>query len=197
MRLPLNLATHPYEDARKFYSQWVPLLVLLAVLAVGLTWYAAADYMEYRRQNRELDDLRAKIAELQKVREEATRTLALPDNAGTRDQSMFLNYLIRQKAFSWTQVMADLEKIMPAQVKVSAIKPSLSPEGRLEFTLTVITRKRDSGLELVRRMEGSPRFLAPELRNERTQVDEKTSTTEYAMEIGALYQPVVAKGAQH
>ncbi len=197
MRLPLNLATHPYEDAKKFYSQWVPLLVLLAVLAVGLTWYAAADYMEYRRQNRELDDLRAKVAELQKVREEATRTLALPDNAGTRDQSMFLNYLIRQKAFSWTQVMADLEKIMPAQVKVSAIKPSLSPEGRLEFTLTVITRKRDSGLELVRRMEGSPRFAAPELRNERTQTDDKTNTTEYAMEIGALYQPVVAKGAQH
>lgn len=194
MRLNLNLATHPYEDAKRFYSQWIPLLAVLAVLALGLGWYAISGFIEYRRQNRELVELQAKIDELQRVKEEATRTLSLPENAGTRDQSMFLNYLIRQKAFSWTQVMADLEKIMPAQVKVSAIKPTLAPDGRLEFTLMVVTRKRESGLDLIRRMEGSPRFAASELRSERTQTDDKAGTVEYSMEIGALYMPQVVKG---
>jgi len=197
MRLNLNLATHPYEDAKHFYSQWLPLLGILAALAIGLTWYAATGFIEYRRQNRELVELRAKIAELQRLKEDATQTLARPENAGTRDQSMFLNYLIRQKAFSWTQVMTDLEKIMPAKVKVSSIKPTLGPDGRLEFTLTVLTRERDNGIELVRRMEGSPRFAGPELRNERTQTDDKAGTVEYSMEIGAVYMPQVLKGAAH
>ena len=193
MRLELNLATHPYEDAKRFYAQWLPLLLILAALAIGLSWTAFSQYAEYRRQNRELDELRTKIAELEKVKASATETLDRPDNSGTRDQAAFLNYLIRQKAFSWTQVMADLEKIMPAQVKVSSIKPTLTPEGRLEFTLIVNTRTRDSGIELVRRMEGSPRFAAPEIRAERSQTDSKTNQTDYSLEIGAVYQPSVPK----
>lgn len=195
MRLELNLATHPYEDAGRFYARWVPLLLLLAALAIGLSWTALSQYVEYRRQNRELDELRGKITELEKVKATATEILDRPDNSGTRDQAAFLNYLIRQKAFSWTQVMADLEKIMPAQVKVSSIKPTLTPDGRLEFSLVVNTRKRDNGIELVRRMEGSRRFAAPQIRAERAQTDDKTNQTEYSLEIGALYQPLVPKAA--
>lgn len=190
MRLDLNLATHPYEDSQRFYMQWIPTLAVLAALALGLSWYALSEYASYRRQNRELDELNTKIAELQKVKEIATQTLSRPDNSGTRDQSAFLNYLIRQKAFSWTQVMSDLEKIMPARVKVSSIKPTLGPDGRLEFSLVVNTNDRDSGIELVRRMEGSPRFAYPQIRAERAQGEEGS---EYSLEIGALYLPEQAK----
>ncbi|HUR36816.1 MAG TPA: hypothetical protein VM009_03300 [Terriglobales bacterium] len=193
MRFDLNLATHPYEDSRRFYMQWVPLLALLAALAVGLTWFAYSDYAEYRRQNRELDALKAKIAELDKVKTQAEETLARPDNSGTRDQATYINDLFRKKAFSWTQVMSDLEKIMPAQVQVASIKPTLTPSGVLEFTLVVNTRKRDSGIELVRRMEGSPRFAYPQLRAERSQSETKSGATEYSLEIGAVYQPALPK----
>ena len=195
MRFDLNLATHPYEDSRRFYLQWIPLLALLVALAGGSSWYAYSEYAEYRQQNRELDELNTKIAELEKVKAEATQTLDRPDNSGTRDQAAFLNYLIRQKAFSWTQVLADLEKIMPAQVKVSSIKPTLTSDGRLEFTLVVNTRKRDNGIELVRRMESSPRFAYPQIRAERSQTDDKTKQNDFSLEIGALYQPSVPKAA--
>jgi len=193
MRFDLNLATHPYEDSRRFYMQWVPLLALLAALALGLSWFAYAEYAEYRRQNRELEALKAKIAELEKLKAQATETLNRPDNSGTRDQAAYINALFRRKAFSWTQVMSDLEKIMPARVKVESIKPSLTAEGALEFTLVVNTRERDYGIELVRRMEGSPRFANPQIRAERAQTDSKSSATEYLLEIGALYHPEVPK----
>lgn len=195
MRFELNLATHPYEDSRRFYLQWIPLLTLLTVLAFGLSWFAYSEYSEYRRQNRELDELNAKIKDLEKIEAEATQTLERPENSGTRDQAAFLNYLIRQKAFSWTQVLADLEKIMPPQVKVSSIKPTLTPDGRLEFTLVVNTRKRDNGIELVRRMESSPRFAYPQIRAERSQLGDKTKQDEVSLEIGAQYQPSVPKAA--
>ena len=193
MRFDLNLATHPYEDSRRFYGQWVPLLVLLTVLAFGLSWFAYSQYAEYRRQNRELGELKNKIAELEKVKAEATEILDRPDNSGTRDQAAYINDLFRKKAFSWTQVMADLEKIMPAQVQVVSIKPTLTPEGALEFTLVVNTRQRDHGIELVRRMEGSRRFAYPQIRAEHAQAEGKSNEMEYALEIGALYRPAVTK----
>lgn len=195
MRFELNLATHPYEDSKRFYGQWVPLLALLTVLAVGLSWFAYSQYAEYRRQNRELGELQRKIVELEKVKAEASDVLARPDNSGTRDQAAYINDLIRKKAFSWTQVMADLEKIMPTQVQVASIRPALTPEGALEFTLTVNTRRRDNAIELVRRMEGSPRFAFADLRTERAQTDDKTNQTDYSMEISARYQPLVEKAA--
>ena len=40
MRLDINLATHPYEDAREFWARWglgVGLLGLLTLLLLGLT----------------------------------------------------------------------------------------------------------------------------------------------------------------
>lgn len=195
MRLDLNLATHPYEDSRSFYTQWIPLLAVLAALAIGLSAFAYSEYAEYRRQNRELSELKGKTAELEKVKAEAADVLARPDNSGTRDQAAYLNDLIRRKAFSWTQVMADLEKIMPAQVQVASIKPTLTPEGALEFTLIVNTRRRDNAIELVRRMEGSPRFAYPQIRAERALTEGKSGGAEYSLEIGALYLPVVTPTA--
>ncbi|MEO6119636.1 MAG: PilN domain-containing protein [Terriglobales bacterium] len=193
MRFDLNLATHPYEDSRRFYSQWVPALVLLAALAIGLSWFAYSQYAEYRRQNRELSELQSQIREWEKVKAEATEVLGRPDNSGTRDQAAYLNDLFRRKAFSWTQVMADLEKIMPAQVQVASIKPTLTPEGALEFSLIVNTRRRDQAIELVRRMEGSPRFVFPDIRAERAQTEGKSGQAEYSFEISALYRPATLK----
>ncbi|MEO5935783.1 MAG: hypothetical protein ABIP81_01075 [Terriglobales bacterium] len=193
MRFDLNLATHPYEDSRRFYSQWIPALAVLAALAIGLSWFAYSQYAEYRRQNRELSELQSQIRDWEKVKAEATEVLARPDNSGTRDQAAYLNDLFRRKAFSWTQVMADLEKIMPAQVQVASIKPTLTPEGALEFSLIVNTRRRDHAIELVRRMEGSPRFVFPDIRAERAQTEGKSGQPQYSLEISALYRPETPK----
>ena len=192
MRFDLNLATHPYEDSRRFYMQWIPMLAVLAALAIGLSWFAYSEYAEYRRQNRELSELQSQIREWEKVKAEATEVLARPDNSGTRDQAAYVNDLFRRKAFSWTQVMADLERIMPAQVQVASIKPTLTPEGALEFSLIVNTRRRDQAIELVRRMEGSPRFVFPDIRAERAQ-ESKSGQPEYSLEISALYRPETSK----
>lgn len=194
MRFELNLATHPYEDSGRFYATWVPTLALLAALAIGLSWFAWAQYAEYRRQNRELDAINQQIAELEKVKKQASDTLARPDNSGTRDQSAYLNHLIRRKAFSWTQVMADMEKLMPERVQVASIRPQVAADGAIEFILVVNTKRRDSGIELVRRMEGSPTFVGPVVRTERANTDEGVTT--YTLEIAALYQPQLGKAAR-
>lgn len=196
MRLEINLATRPYEDAKRFYMQWAPVLGVLGLLAIVLSWTAYSQFAESRRQNRELNELREKISELQKVRATATETLGRPENSGTRDQAMFLNSLFARKAFSWTQVLTDLEKIMPARVQVLSIKPTLNSSGELEFSLMVNTTIRDNGIELVRRMETSPRFSLAQVRTEGANTNSQTNQTEYQLQIVAFYQPILQKGVR-
>ncbi|HUQ49420.1 MAG TPA: hypothetical protein VM056_01805 [Terriglobales bacterium] len=194
MRLDINLASRPYENAQRFYMQWVPVLGVLALLAAVLSWTAFSQFAESRRQNRELNELREKIAGLQKVKATATDILGRPENAGTRDHALFLNSLFARKSFSWTQVLTDLEKIMPAQVQVLSIRPTLNQSGELEFSLTVNTTKRDNAIELVRRMESSPRFSLAQIRKEDAKLDPKSNNMEYEVQILAYYEPTLQRG---
>ena len=66
---------------------------------------------------------RALIADRDRCRAEAERISEPPENRTTRDMSQFLNELIERKAFSWTRVLENLEKVMPPRVHLVSISP--------------------------------------------------------------------------
>src|SRR3954470_20657727 len=166
MRFNVNLATKPYEDVRRFYMKWVPLLIGLAAIALALGIKAFMNYSDSRQIQNQISDRRHQIEKLQGEEQAAQATLNLPENSGTARQAQFLNNLFIRKAFSWTQVMADLERIMPGQVQVNSIHPALTGDGQLQFTLDVSTDHHESAIELVRHMESSPRFCEATIKSE-------------------------------
>jgi hypothetical protein len=169
MKLNINLATQPYEDSKRFYLQWLPLLIGLTALAILLGAKAFETFQDRRTVVRELNAKNAQIAKLNQERREAETTLAQPANSGTRDQAILLNQLFKRKSFSWTQVLADLETLMPRGVQVVSIKPDLNTEGQLQFTMDVASERRDAVIELVRRMEASAQFQQAQIRAENRQ----------------------------
>ena len=196
MKYNVNLASHPYEDVHRFYVKWVPLLVGLALITLALCGKAYLSYLEGRSIDNQISERRKQIDKLQTEQMAAQNTLNLPENSGTSHQAQFLNSLFARKAFSWTQVMADLEKIMPPQVQVVSIHPELDADGQLKFTLDVSTNHRESAIELVRRMETSPRFREAEIRSE--SYKPQASGTDSAekkvkVEILALYAPDLSR----
>ncbi|MBI2682408.1 MAG: hypothetical protein HYX26_04195 [Acidobacteriales bacterium] len=187
MQLNINLASRPYEDARRFYMQWVPLLLVLLALTVFLSIKAYGSLQEWRATEYAIAREQAKIDTLDAERKKAAELLAQPENSGTRDHSRFLNAVFAKKAFSWTQVMTDLEKLLPNGVQVVSIKPELNREGQLQFTLVVATDRRDAAVELVRRMENADRFQSALIRSESRK--DETQGMSLNFEIGALYVP--------
>jgi type IV pilus assembly protein PilN len=192
MRLNINLASRPYEDARSFYMKWLPLLIVLTVIAVTLCTYAYRHYDDSRQVDSQLAEKRRQVSQLDKERSEAESILNRPENSGTRDRAQFLNALFTRKAFSWTSVLSDLEKIMPAHVQVVSIRPELNADGQLQFTLSVASDKRDDAIELVRRMESSPRFREPQMMSEKSKGESRDS--KLGVEIVSGYVPAVRKG---
>ncbi|MGB6630552.1 MAG: hypothetical protein WBE52_04875, partial [Terriglobales bacterium] len=100
MRLDINLATRPYEDAREFWARWGLGVGLLAVLTVSLLGWTVKAWSNAGRDRHDIAQLQAQIAERDSERVKAQAFLDMAANRSTRDQSQFLNGLIQRKAFS-------------------------------------------------------------------------------------------------
>src|ERR1017187_6119926 len=155
MRLDINLASQPYEDARQFWLRWGTALAVAAILTLALLTFTISDWFAARRDHAQIADLRAQIAQRDRKRQQAEEFLNRPENRSTRDQSQFLNQLIERKSFSWTRVLEDLEKVMPARVHLVSIHPELDEDNQLKLKMSIAGDSRDRALELARRMEDS------------------------------------------
>ena len=113
MRLDINLASQPYEDARQFWTRWGTGLGAAAVVTLVLLTLTITGWANARRDHRAMAEKRAMIADRDQLRANAERILNSPENRSTRDESQVLNQLIERKAFSWTLVLENLERVMP------------------------------------------------------------------------------------
>lgn len=167
MRTRINLASHPYEDARRFYLQWFGLLLVLVVITAALFTLVAKTHRASRDITRRVEQERRQIAEIDRERAAAEAILNRPENRDVRDKSRFLNAVIARKAFSWTQVFSDLEKIVPPRVRIVSIRPGVNSSNQLEIHLEAIGDSREKAIELVRRMEEAPTFREARVQVER------------------------------
>jgi len=71
--------------------------------------------------------------------------LRRPENAEVLERSVFLNALLYRKGISWTRIFADLEKIVPWNVKVLAIRPSVNSENQVMLDMTLGSRLAGAG----------------------------------------------------
>ncbi len=163
MRLDINLATRPYEDAREFWARWglgVGALALLTLFLIGL---ALNGWRNAGRDRQEIARLNAQIGERDRERAQAQAFLDLSANRSTRDQSQFLNGLIQRKSFSWTRVFEELEQVMPSNLHVVSLRPELNEQGQMQLEMRVACDTRAAAVELVHRMEGSKHFQGAQL----------------------------------
>ncbi|MGA1988508.1 MAG: hypothetical protein ABSG72_19725, partial [Candidatus Sulfotelmatobacter sp.] len=141
-----------------------------------------------RRDRAAIAEKKAMIADRDQLRAAAERTLNLPENRTTRDESQFLNQLIERKAFSWTQVLESLEKVMPPRVHLISISPELDEENQLGLKMAVGGDSRDRALELARRMEESHRFAQTQVTSENFQQNNNNGDNEL-FDMEAIYIP--------
>src|SRR4030088_2108820 len=155
MRLDINLATRPYEDAREFWGRWGGGVGLLAACTLLLLGFAVQSWIHAGRDRQEIRKLQQQIAERDSERSNAQAYLDLSANRSTRDQSQFLNGLIQRKSFSWTRVFEDLERVMPNSLHVVSLKPELNEQNQLQLEINTAADNRAGAVDLVHRMEGS------------------------------------------
>jgi len=190
MRVDINLASQPYEDARRFWLRWGGALAALGVLTVLLLIMTVNGWIGARKDRQLIRQYEAQSAARDKEKTDAQALLNLPQNSTTRDRSQFLNDLFQRKAFSWTRAFEDLERIMPARLHVLSIHPELAPDNALEIKLIVAGDSREHALDLVSKMEASQHFHETYIEEETSEMGGGASAGDAVQfHISALYVP--------
>jgi type IV pilus assembly protein PilN len=190
MRLNINLATQPYEDAGRFWRRWGLLLAGMSLLTLVLLYFAVLGWIMGSKDRSLIEQREQQITARDHERASAQAVLNRPDNRMIRDRSAFLNELFQRKAFSWTKVFEDLERVMPPRLHVVSIRPELASTNELQIKLVVAGDTRQHALDLVKKMEGSPHFRDTRIDQE-TALSGQQTGDDIQFDISALYVPVV------
>lgn len=159
MRIPVNLATEPFRRARHIIVATVALSIVLLLTLAMQVLVVSSERNQAADTRLLLDRLTRQMNTVNAEQQKLDITLNQPANAEVLEQSLFLNLLIQHKAISWTKLFADLEKVMPPDVRLVTVRlPQVDSQSHVWLDMTVAAKESISILELVKRLETSPQF---------------------------------------
>jgi type IV pilus assembly protein PilN len=165
MKVRLNLSTSPLESNRRFTvaASVIGTIAIVALLVLSYRTYSVwqSDKVLRARQ----DALEVQIARLEQQRQGLSGFFENPATVQRRQRAAYLNSLIQQRAFPWIKIFMDLERILPAGVRVVSIEPKLSAD-TVQLTFLVGAMSDESKLKFLKALESSPEFSHIELLSE-------------------------------
>jgi type IV pilus assembly protein PilN len=197
MKISINLATRPYVELGPYYQRLRIVMAALVVVAVAAFGVGHLEQAKLDAATAQMDLLKAQTSRMQNEKSTNVRRMRQPANAAVLDRAHFLNALFLRKSFSWTAVMMDLERVLPAGVQVTSIEPGVTADGAVLIRMRV-SGDRDRAVQLVRNLERSERFRQPRLTGEAVQAKEAqanlpmsaTAAPGVDFEIVANYNPL-------
>jgi len=95
-----------------------------------------------------------------------------------------------RKSFSWTSVFANLERVMPENVRLISLSPFIDEEGRTGLNMEIRGRSFADASEFLRILEASHNFTDVVL----AYTDEKKDAAgDVAFSLSSYYTPVQGK----
>lgn len=155
MRVPLNLARHPFRNER------LPTLVLglgTLALVLGSARHVAVawDLLPGRARDVESEVMRLE-AEAARLRTESAGLRELAAPADTLKEWAAVKGLVDRRAFSWTGLFAALETALPPGVRLVSVSP-VEGAGGAEIALEAVGRASEDALLLLQSLQAHGEF---------------------------------------
>jgi Tfp pilus assembly protein PilN len=154
----LNLSTRPFPAYRLIN---IALVILLVVLVAVSSWQAVG-FRRYSKLARSIrtqeQDTRVEAEALGKRVADLESRLDRPEATAKLNEIGFLNHLIQRKNFSWTRLIGILEEMIPPEVHLTSLAPSIVVNGPITLDLDVQARSIADVKVFLERLEQSPVF---------------------------------------
>lgn len=157
MIITVNLASRPYVDLSHTLRRLRVAMVVLALAAIGLFTLLHFEQKKADAATARVNAVQNRIDGLEHQQSGYQALMRQPQNAAVLTQADYLNNLFRQKAFSWTATMTDLETVLPQGVQVLSLDPAITKSGQVQIHLRV-SGARNRAIELVQNLEKSRHF---------------------------------------
>lgn len=165
MRIRLNLATKPLVAHRKFLAGSSLLGAVAVIVFLSLGWHVYLARKANAEMRAKSEKILEQVQELQQRRTALERFFALQENAKLHDRADFINKLIDARSFNWTLMFMDLERLLPAGVRVVSISP-VQDKGRVEVKFIVDATSDEAKLKFIKALEDSKTFTHIQLNDE-------------------------------
>jgi type IV pilus assembly protein PilN len=159
LRVPINLATEPFRRDRPMLAGAAAIAVLLSLLLIFQVFTIVSEHRQAADIRIAIDRENAQIRAIAAQQAKLNATLRKPENAEVLERSLFLNTLIDRKAISWTKIFADLEKVMPYNVRLVSVRlPAVDSNNQVLLDMVVGAKDVAPILDLLKHLEGAPQF---------------------------------------
>jgi Tfp pilus assembly protein PilN len=184
----INLAARPFRDYRPVYA----VVVLTALLTAFLALNNIDTFLRYRTETK---TTRANIAKLeeditseQRRAETVTQRLRGVDIKLLASQTEFANEQLAERAFSWSELLDRLERILPADVRLQSVVPNFGKDGTVHLSMTCATKTGEGLTNTINRFNGDHQFT-----NAFPATETHLETGDYRFTLGVDYRPSIAR----
>ena len=159
MRIPINLASDPFRrDRRTLIGNWVRVVFLTALLGFFL-YDIAANRARLGDTRAEVRSLNQELAAISSEQAQLDATLRQPANASILERSLLLNTLVERKSVSWTKIFADLEAVLPPNVRIIQVRlPQIDSANQVLLDMVVGSQSPEPVITFLKQLQASPRF---------------------------------------
>jgi len=154
----LNLASVPFRRDRPILVASAAAAVLLAATLILLVFLALSDRRQLEEARAALNRVNSQLAPIQLEQAKIDTAMRQAGNEVVLDRSVLFNTLIKRKAISWTRIFADLEKVLPPNVRLIAIRPQVNAQDQLSLDMQVAADAPEQVIGFITQLEGSDVF---------------------------------------
>lgn len=191
--LQLNFARRPFRDYRPVH------FVVGAALLVGAVLFAmnVRLYADFRKEmegtRKEIEWLEERQARAARTAEEARTALNRYKVSSLATESRELLRLVKERQFSWTQLLARLERVLPPEVRLARLSPRFDESGQALLDLSLVGSSASSVVRTIAALSRDRAFESVELRSETS--PELGVPEGYSFQLGIRYRVDEAQGA--
>jgi type IV pilus assembly protein PilN len=161
MLIPINLASQPFRKDRPILAAGFVTAGILTILLGFLIVMIVSNRRQLKGERHEIADLEARLRVITQEQGQINAQLRRPDNEAVFERNVMLNTLIDRKSISWTRIFADLEKVMPGNVRLISVRlPQITNQNQVLLDMVVGAQEQAPIVDLLRRFESSPVFGA-------------------------------------
>lgn len=180
-----NFARRPFRDERPVFLAAGAGLLLSAVLGVANVRQYSAFHHEMQGTTRQIEYLEARRNRAARGAEQVRAALASYSVSSLAEESRGLLRVVAERRFSWTALLARLERTLPAEVRVARMTPRVDASGQVFLALGLVGKSPESVVRTIAALSRDRAFGVVELRSEAT--PEQGAPEGYSFELSLGY----------
>ncbi len=155
--IDINLAGKPFRNNILFYL-FHSVLICLVILATTLNIYFFVHFKTFEKNlNDKVVNSQMNIKQLDQKGKRILEMISKKDLKSIIKKADFANNAIVMRKFSWTGLFNDLERVLPYEVRMQSIRPSVKDKG-IEVRVDGLTKDLKSFLEFERNLQEDNNF---------------------------------------